>query len=91
MNKSDLVTAVATQADLTKDKADAAVSAIVEQITNALSRDESVTLVGFGTFAQSHRAARTGRNPKTGAPIEIAASNSVNFKPGKALKDSLNS
>lgn len=91
MNKSDLVTAVAAQADITKDKADAAVSAIIEQITNALSRDESVTLVGFGTFSQSHRAARTGRNPQTGAEINIAASNGVNFKPGKALKDSVNS
>lgn len=91
MNKSDLVTAVAAQADLTKDKADAAVSAIIEQITNALSRDESVSLIGFGTFAQSHRAARTGRNPQTGAEIQIAASNGVNFKPGKALKDSVNS
>ena len=90
MNKSDLITAVAAQADLTKDKADAAVSAIVEQITNALSRDESVTLVGFGTFSQSHRAARTGRNPQTGAEIQIAASNGVNFKPGKSLKDSVN-
>ena len=90
MNKSDLVTAVAAQADLTKDKADAAVSAIVEQITNALSRDESVTLVGFGTFSQSHRAARTGRNPQTGAEIQISASNGVNFKPGKSLKDAVN-
>lgn len=91
MNKADLVTAVAAQADLTKEKADAAVSAIVEQITNALSRDEAVTLIGFGTFSQSHRAARTGRNPQTGAEIQIAASNSVNFKAGKALKDAVNS
>jgi DNA-binding protein HU-alpha len=91
MNKADLVAAVAAQADLTKEKADAAVSAIVEQITNSLSRDESVTLIGFGTFSQSHRAARTGRNPQTGAAIEIKASNSVNFKAGKALKDSVNS
>jgi len=91
MNKSDLVTAVAAQADLTKDKADAAVSAVIEQITNALSRDESVALVGFGSFNQSHRAARTGRNPQTGAAIEISASNSVNFKAGKALKDAVNS
>lgn len=90
MNKSDLVNAVAQQADLSKDKADLAVSAIFEQITNSLSRDESVTLIGFGTFAQSHRAARTGRNPQTGVAIEIKASNGVNFKPGKALKDSVN-
>lgn len=90
MNKSDLVNAVAAQADLTKDKADAAVSAILEQITNALSRDEGVALVGFGSFSQSHRAARTGRNPQTGAAIEISASNGVSFKPGKALKDAVN-
>ena len=90
MNKSDLVSAVASQADITKEKADAAVSSIFEQITNALSRNESVALIGFGTFAQSHRAARTGRNPQTGATIEIAASNGVNFKPGKALKDAVN-
>ena len=90
MNKSDLVNAVATQADLTKDKADAAVSAILEQITNALSRDEAVALVGFGSFSQSHRAARAGRNPQTGAVIQIAASNGVNFKAGKALKDAVN-
>lgn len=91
MNKSDLVTAVAAQADLTKDKADVVVSALIEQITNALSRDESVALIGFGSFNQSHRAARTGRNPQTGATIEISASNSVNFKAGKALKDAINS
>jgi nucleoid DNA-binding protein len=90
MNKSDLVTAVAAQADLSKEKADAAVSSIFEQITNALSRDESVTLVGFGSFSQSHRAARAGRNPQTGATIQIAASNGISFKPGKALKDSVN-
>jgi nucleoid DNA-binding protein len=90
MNKSDLVTAVATQADLSKEKADAAVSSIIEHITNALSRDEAVTLVGFGSFSQSHRAARSGRNPQTGAVIQISASNSVSFKPGKALKDAVN-
>ncbi|HWV15284.1 MAG TPA: HU family DNA-binding protein [Cellvibrio sp.] len=90
MNKTDLVTAVAAQADLSKEKADAAVSAIIEQITNALSRDESVALVGFGSFNQSSRAARTGRNPQTGATIEIAASKSVSFKAGKALKDAVN-
>jgi nucleoid DNA-binding protein len=90
MNKSDLVNAVAEHADLTKDKADAAVSAIIEQITNALSRDEAVSLVGFGSFSQSHRAARTGRNPQTGAALQIAASNGVSFKPGKALKDAVN-
>jgi DNA-binding protein HU-beta len=90
MNKADLVSAVAAQADLTKEKADAAVSAMIEHITNALSRDESVTLIGFGSFNQTQRAARIGRNPQTGAEIQIKASKNVNFKAGKALKDSVN-
>ena len=90
MNKADLVNAIAQEADLSKEKADTAFSSIIEQITNALARNESVTLVGFGSFTQSHRAARIGRNPKTGEDIQIAASNNVNFKPGKALKDAVN-
>lgn len=91
MHKSDLIAAVADATDLSKDKADLAVSAILEQITNALARNEAVSLVGFGSFSQRARAARTGRSPKTGETIQIAASNSVGFKPGKALKDALNS
>lgn len=91
MNKSDLVSAVAEQTGLTKDKADAVVSAFVEQVTNAVARGESVSLIGFGTFGISERAARTGRNPQTGATIEIAASKSVSFKAGKGLKDAVNS
>ncbi len=91
MHKGDLVAAVADIADLSKDKANDVVSAIVDEITNALSRNETVNLVGFGSFGQRHRAARTGRSPKTGEAIQIPASNSVGFKPGKALKDSVNS
>lgn len=90
MHKSDLVAAVADLADIPKDKANDVVSTIFDEITNALSRDEAVNLVGFGSFTQRHRAARTGRSPKTGETIQIAASNSVGFKAGKALKDSLN-
>ena len=90
MHKSDLVAAVADLADISKDKANDVVSAIFDEITNALSRDEAVSLVGFGSFTQRHRAARTGRSPKTGETIQISASNTVGFKPGKALKDALN-
>ena len=90
MHKSDLVAAVADLADLPKDRANDVVSAIFEEITNALSRNESVNLVGFGSFFQRHRAARSGRSPKTGETIQIPASTSVGFRPGKVLKDSLN-
>lgn len=90
MHKSDLIAAVADATDLSRDKADLAVSAILEQITNALARNEAVSLVGFGSFSQRSRAARTGRSPKTGETIQIPASNSVGFKPGKALKDAVN-
>jgi nucleoid DNA-binding protein len=90
MHKTEMIALVAEQTDMSRDKADAAVSAIIEHITNALSRGETVTLVGFGSFVKTHRAARHGRHPKTGASIAIAASSSVLFKPGKALKDAVN-
>ncbi len=90
MHKSDLVESVANVTDLSKDKANDVVSAILEEITNALSRDESVNLIGFGAFTQRQRAARAGRSPKTGEAIQIPASTSVGFKPGKALKDAVN-
>lgn len=90
MHKTDLVAAVAEQSGLSKDKADILVAALLEQITNALSREQNVTLVGFGSFHLSSRAARRGHNPQTGASIEIAARNSVTFKPGKALKEAVN-
>jgi len=90
MHKSDIVAAVADLADLPKEKANDVVNAILDEITNAVSRDETVSLVGFGSFQQRHRAARTGRSPKTGEAIQIAASNSVAFKPGKALKEAVN-
>ncbi|MYM63823.1 HU family DNA-binding protein [Pseudomaricurvus sp. HS19] len=90
MHKSDLIDAVADTADLTKEKAGEVVSAIFDQITSALGNNDSVNLVGFGSFTQRHRSARTGRSPKTGETIQIAASTSVAFKPGKALKDAVN-
>ncbi len=90
MNKAELIDAVAEAADISKMSAGRAVDAALEAITRALKQGEQVSLVGFGTFAQKSRPARTGRNPKTGEAIEIAASNVPVFKPGKALKDALN-
>lgn len=90
MNKSELIEAVAASADIPKAAAGRAVDAVVESITNALKSGDQVVLVGFGTFAVKERAARTGRNPQTGAPIEIAAAKIPGFKAGKALKDAVN-
>lgn len=90
MRKSDLVARIADQADIPAHKASDVVAAILDEITNALSRKEPVSLIGFGTFEHRHRNARTGKNPQTGQSIQIAASNTVGFKPGKALKDILN-
>ena len=90
MRKPDLAAAIADKADLTKDQANRVLNAILDEITQALSRKDTVTLVGFGTFLQRHRGARTGKNPQTGAPVAIIASNTVSFKPGKSLKESVN-
>lgn len=90
MNKTELVEFIATQADLSKAKAAEAVDAFVEAVTTALKKGKDVTLVGFGTFTISKRAARTGRNPQTGATIKIAASKAPKFRPGKSLKDAVN-
>ena len=90
MNKTELVEFIATQADLSKAKAAEAVDAFVEAVTTSLKKGKDVTLVGFGTFTISKRAARTGRNPQTGATIKIAASKAPKFRPGKSLKDSVN-
>jgi DNA-binding protein HU-beta len=91
VNKSELIDAVAESADLSKADAARAIEAVVDTITNSLKGGDSVTLVGFGTFAAKARPARTGRNPQTGATINIAASTVPVFKAGKALKDSVNS
>ncbi len=90
MHKSDLVAAVANLTDISKEQANNVVSSIFDEITNALSRNESVNLIGFGSFSRRQRAARTGRSPQTGETIQIPASISVGFKPGKTLKDLLN-
>ena len=90
MRKPELVAAIADQADLSKDQAAQALSAIIEQITQAMERQETVNLIGFGSFTQRSRSARTGKNPQTGQPMDIPASNTVAFKPGKSLKDAVN-
>src|SRR5690606_33466110 len=90
VNKTELVEAIAASADLPKAAAGRALDAVVDAITNALKNNDQVVLVGFGTFAVKERAARTGRNPQTGNPIEIAAAKIPSFKPGKALKDAVN-
>jgi DNA-binding protein HU-alpha len=90
MRKPDLIAYIADEADISVEKAQLALTAILAEITAALSRDDSVSLVGFGTFEKRHRAARTGKNPQTGAALNIAASNTVGFKPGKGLRDAVN-
>ena len=90
MNKSDLINAVASKAELTKKDAEAAVSAVISSISEALASGESVQLVGFGTFEVRDRAAKQGRNPKTGEPITVPAAKVPAFQAGKALKDSVN-
>ena len=87
MNKSDLVDAVASRADMSKAEAGRAVDAVLGSVGDALGNGNSVSLVGFGTFSVRHRAARMGRNPQTGASMHIAASKVPGFKAGKALKD----
>ncbi|KRG38627.1 HU family DNA-binding protein [Stenotrophomonas sp. HITSZ_GD] len=90
MNKTELIDGVAAAADISKAEAGRAVDAVVSEITKALKKGDSVTLVGFGTFQVRARAERTGRNPKTGDTIKIAASKNPSFKAGKALKDAVN-
>ncbi|GGZ61772.1 transcriptional regulator [Lysobacter xinjiangensis] len=90
MNKADFVAAIADAAELSRTEAANAVDAMVSVITKTLKKGENVTLVGFGTFEVRERAARQGRNPKTGETIEIAASKNPSFKAGKALKDAVN-
>jgi len=90
MNKSELVEAMADSADISKAAAGRALDGLIEAITKAVKNDDTVSIVGFGTFLLRARAARTGRNPKTGKAIEIAASKSPAFKAGKAFKDAVN-
>jgi DNA-binding protein HU-beta len=90
MNKNDLIGVVADGANITKAQAGEAVDAVFEAITGSLKKGDEVRLVGFGTFSVSKRKASVGRNPATGAEINIAASNQAKFKPGKGLKDAIN-
>jgi DNA-binding protein HU-beta len=90
VNKTDLIEHIAKQADISKAAATRALDAIVGGIKLSLKRGNSVSLVGFGTFTVGKRAARAGRNPRTGAAIKIKAAKVPKFRPGKALKDAVN-
>jgi DNA-binding protein HU-beta len=90
MNKAELIDAIADSADLSKASAGRALDAAIGTITKALKKGDTVTLVGFGTFSVRKRAARIGRNPRTGEEIKIKASKVPGFKAGKALKDTIN-
>ena len=90
MNKTELVAAVAEKAGLTKKDAEKAINAVTEAVKEALVKGDKVQLIGFGTYEVRERAARTGRNPQTGAEIKIAAAKVPAFKAGKALKDAVN-
>ncbi len=90
MNKTELTDAVAESAGITKADAARALDAVLNSISDSLAKGEQVSLIGFGTFLVRERAARTGRNPQTGAEIKIAAAKVPAFKPGKALKDAVN-
>jgi len=89
MNKSDLIEAMADAADISKSAAGKALDGLMDSIAVALKREENVSVIGFGTFSIKKRDARKGRNPQTGATIDIAASKTPFFKAGKALKDAV--
>ena len=89
MNKTELVAAVAAKAELSKKDAEAAVKAVIDSVTEALADGDKVALVGFGTFEVKTRAARTGKNPRTGEAIPIPASKVPSFKAGAALKNAV--
>jgi len=90
MSKQNLIDTIAVQQELTKADAGRAVDAMVAAITKALKKGDTVTLVGFGTFSVGKRAARSGRNPRTGDTIKIKSAKVPKFRPGKALKDAVN-
>jgi len=90
VNKSELIDAIAEGADISKAAASRALDSAIDTVTSALKGGDQVTIVGFGTFQVRDRAARTGRNPRTGEEIKIAAAKVPAFKPGKALKDAVN-
>ena len=90
MNKGDLVEQIAQAAEISKSAAERAIDAMIVAVKSSLRKDEAVTLVGFGTFYAGKLAARTGRNPKTGAALDIKAARLPKFRAGKALKDAIN-
>ena len=90
MNKTELIAAMAEKAGLTKVDAGKALNAYIDTVKEQLAKGEKITLIGFGTFSTVKRPARTGRNPRTGKAIKIAAKKSAKFKAGKALKDTVN-
>ena len=90
MNKNDLISAVAESSGLSRSDATKAVEAVFDAVTGALKKGDEVRLVGFGTFSVASRKASTGRNPRTGATMQIKASNQPKFKAGKGLKDAVN-
>lgn len=90
MNKTELIAAVADKAGVTKVDATKAVNGVFDVVAEVLAKGDEVRLAGFGTFSVAHRKATTGRNPRTGEEIKIAASNLPKFKAGKGLKDSVN-
>jgi nucleoid DNA-binding protein len=89
MNKTELIDAMADAADISRAAAGRAFEGMVDAITNTIKNDDTVSIIGFGTFSLRERAARTGRNPKTGEEIQIASSKSPAFKAGKAFKDAV--
>jgi DNA-binding protein HU-beta len=90
LNKTEMIEHIATQADISKAAAGRALEALIGGVKSTLKKNGSVSIVGFGTFAVSKRASRTGRNPRTGAALKIKAAKVPKFRPGKALKDHLN-
>ena len=90
MNKTELIEHIANNADISKAAAASALESTIDAVKKTLKKGGTVSLVGFGTFAVGKRAARTGRNPRTGAAINIKAAKVPKFRPGKALKDALN-
>ena len=90
MNKQELISAMAAKADMTKEQAGTALEAFIDSVSESLAKGDDVRLLGFGNFMVSHRPAKMGRNPQTGAPVEIKAANVARFKVGKGLKDAIN-
>jgi DNA-binding protein HU-beta len=90
MNKQDLISKIASEADISKQKAGVALDATLDAIRDSLKKGDDVRLIGFGTFTVAERAATEGRNPRTGEKIKIPASKQPKFKPGKELKDTVN-